>query len=361
MICPTSTASYLFLLLFLHGCRTCEAAECAGLLQALKECYNVHHLPLGEYLENSGYPQGCSECLDEEAFRSGCIGNYYCSCFEKDICGAMPLCGCAECWQEAHAYINCAYGKSGECGLDCGSRPESSGGKPASELSFPTNDTTSVSEQTNGAKSTSYQGWGLQQELVASDAATDDFFGNSVAMDGNIIVVGTRGDDDLGEHTGSVYIWERSSDDTWYDVQKLTGEGDYDNFGQFVAISNEIIVVGTLTTQFMYIYLRSADTGQWKLHQKIETEQPNYSNGVVGISGNTIVISNSKGGPLIYERNSDGLWSLYEKREPEDIGKVYLSNLEPSLDIDEDIIVMGYPYCDPDAVEFEQSQQFGCV
>ena len=43
-------------------------------------------------------------------------------------------------------------------------------------------------------------------KLVASDAAADDKFGNSVAIDGDTVVIGAYGDDDGADNSGSVYL-----------------------------------------------------------------------------------------------------------------------------------------------------------
>ena len=40
-------------------------------------------------------------------------------------------------------------------------------------------------------------------KLVAGDAAASDYFGRSVAIDGDTVVVGVRGDDDGGSKSGS--------------------------------------------------------------------------------------------------------------------------------------------------------------
>ena len=53
-------------------------------------------------------------------------------------------------------------------------------------------------------------GWTQRAKLVASDGAVDDRFGNSVAIDGDVMVVGARRDDDKGSNSGSAYVFELS-------------------------------------------------------------------------------------------------------------------------------------------------------
>ena len=99
-------------------------------------------------------------------------------------------------------------------------------------------------------------GWETATEtakLIASNGAADDELGISVAVSGNIVVVGARGDD---TDKGIAYVfvkpttsngwadWDESSD---IETAKLTasdGETD-DEFGTAVAVDSDTIVVGT--------------------------------------------------------------------------------------------------------------------
>jgi len=88
-------------------------------------------------------------------------------------------------------------------------------------------------------------GWSEAAKLAASDGDTNDIFGNSVAVSGATIVIGARFDDDNGSNSGSVYVFTRSGDG-WSEAAKLTAsDGDVDDsFGFSVAISGSTIVVG---------------------------------------------------------------------------------------------------------------------
>ncbi len=88
--------------------------------------------------------------------------------------------------------------------------------------------------------------WGQQQKLTASDGAADEYFGWSVAISGNTVVVGAMGDD-IGSLSdqGSAYIFVRSGS-VWNQEQKLTASdgATSDTFGKSVAISCDTVVVG---------------------------------------------------------------------------------------------------------------------
>ena len=81
-----------------------------------------------------------------------------------------------------------------------------------------------------------------QVKIVASDAAADDYFGQSVAAGSNRIVVGADGDDDAGAMSGSAYIFNLSGTQ----LKKITAsDASADaGFGFSVAIGSGRIVVG---------------------------------------------------------------------------------------------------------------------
>ncbi len=89
-------------------------------------------------------------------------------------------------------------------------------------------------------------GWSREAKLVASDAEWQDKFGESVDIDGDTAVVGAYFDDDRGVNSGSAYVFERQEDGEWLEVAKITASdgGEDDRFGWDVAIDGDRIVVG---------------------------------------------------------------------------------------------------------------------
>jgi len=89
--------------------------------------------------------------------------------------------------------------------------------------------------------------WTQQAKLTASDAAASDHFGNSVAIAGDTIVVGAIFDDDSGTESGSAYVFTRAGT-TWTEQAKLTASDGAANdwFGTSVAIAGDTIVVGAI-------------------------------------------------------------------------------------------------------------------
>ena len=103
-------------------------------------------------------------------------------------------------------------------------------------------------------------------KLLAPDGAADDEFGFSVAIDGDLVVVGARSDDDNGAQSGSIYIYDLNLQQ-W--VRKITpadgAAGDL--FGYTVAIEGDLVLVGAYLddddgSASGSAYLFSASTGQ---------------------------------------------------------------------------------------------------
>ena len=85
----------------------------------------------------------------------------------------------------------------------------------------------------------------VEHKLTASDGAADDYFGfYSVALDGDTAVIGATGDDDLGDRSGSAYVF-RWDGATWIEHKLTARDGAaYDSFGVSVAVDGNTAVIG---------------------------------------------------------------------------------------------------------------------
>ena len=87
--------------------------------------------------------------------------------------------------------------------------------------------------------------WSEQAKLIASDSGANDWFGFPVAISGDTAVISAPRDDDNGTDSGSAYIFVRSGE-IWSQEAKLTANdaAAEDFFGGSVVVSGDTIVVG---------------------------------------------------------------------------------------------------------------------
>ena len=155
----------------------------------------------------------------------------------------------------------------------------------------------------------------LDLRLVASDAHRADQFGWSVAIDGDVAIVGAPEDSAGGEYSGAAYIFTRQSDGRWTETQKLFMAGqDWDFFGRSVAIDGDVAIVGA--------------PGD---------DAPNY---------------NDRGSAYILTRDDDGTWDVRTKITPVRVrlGSMYGSPIDAdpvlfgsSVAISGDFAIVGAP------------------
>ena len=87
--------------------------------------------------------------------------------------------------------------------------------------------------------------WNQQTELLPGDGAAGDLFGRSVAICGNTIVAGAHGDTVNGANSGSAYVFHFDGN-AWNEQAKLIpGDGAAgDRFGWSVAIDRRCAIIG---------------------------------------------------------------------------------------------------------------------
>jgi hypothetical protein len=176
--------------------------------------------------------------------------------------------------------------------------------------------------------------WGQVKKLTASDAQAEDLFGLSVAVSGDIVVVGAYGEDTGGSDAGAAYVFRRDQGgaDNWGQVKKLTASdaewGDY--FGYSVAVSGDIAVVaayGEAEAGAAYVFGRnSGGTNNWGQVKKVtasDAEGGDCFGSSVAVSGDIAVVGalgedagvDDEGAGYVFGRNSGGAdnWGQVEK------------------------------------------------
>jgi hypothetical protein len=209
--------------------------------------------------------------------------------------------------------------------------------------------------------------WVQEQRLTASDAAAGDTFGHSVSVSGDAIVVGAYRDDCAaggGSYCGSAYVY-RFNGTNWVQEQKLPASdapvSDY--FGESVSVSGDTIVVGA---QHGYcgapIGRGSASVYRFNRSSWVEEQTLCPSDGAfderfgfsVSVSGDTIVVgaygdnycgaSFGCGSAYVYRFNGSG-WVEQSKLTASDAaGTNYFGS---SISVSGDLAVAGAPgaYC----------------
>ncbi len=191
------------------------------------------------------------------------------------------------------------------------------------------------------------QNWGQIFKECASDRAANDIFGFSIAVDGDFAVVGAYQEDEdtLGEatinNTGSAYVFQ-NIDGNWVEAQKLVSSdrnnGDF--FGYTVAISGNFIIVGAYQEDESELgsntmsnsgsaYIFENIEGEWTEVQKIVASDRNtddFFGASVSISGDYALVGahqedeNASGdqnfsnsGSAYIFKNEAGTWTEVQK------------------------------------------------
>jgi hypothetical protein len=170
--------------------------------------------------------------------------------------------------------------------------------------------------------------WSQQAKLTASDAAVFDLFGRTLAVSGDMVVIGAPSDDtDAGREAGSAYVFVRSGT-SWSQQAKLTASdaAPNDTFGLSVAVSGDTAVVGALDDDTdagfdagsAYVFVRSGTS--WSQQAKLTASDASGGNlfgRAVAVSGNTAVVgaqfgNTAAGSAYVFVRSGTS-WSQQAK------------------------------------------------
>ena len=154
-------------------------------------------------------------------------------------------------------------------------------------------------------------GWLQTKKLLAKNGKAYDSFGESVAISGNVIVVGSPGDSEKGHWTGAAYVFENKNG--WKQTAKLLGLGkaSYSRMGSIdsIGISGDVIVLGSKYElvegkKAGAVYIFRKEGGNWGNMTKILTAPVPHQwyqfGNVVKITGNTLVVGSAR------EKNQNG-------------------------------------------------------
>ncbi|MCB0855471.1 MAG: T9SS type A sorting domain-containing protein [Bacteroidetes bacterium] len=148
--------------------------------------------------------------------------------------------------------------------------------------------------------------WVENQKVTASDKANSDYFGTSVAISGNTILVGAYGENDVPggndvDNRGAAYFLEKNNLGQWEETQKVIGSGSkgFLLFGYSVSLDGDVAIIGTphdfeptILSGSAFIFERKPN-GIWYEAQKLTASDYDIEDKFgwsVAISGTTALV-----------------------------------------------------------------------
>ncbi len=143
--------------------------------------------------------------------------------------------------------------------------------------------------------------WNLTNTLTAASGAANDRFGHSLAADGNILAVGSSGDDQIGNEAGAVYLFETDGTNWTQTAVLIADDGTAGHFfGISVDLDGDILAVGARKAPVagktaagaVYVFQRSGE-GFWQQVQKLTADDAvsfDYFGGAVSLEGDELLI-----------------------------------------------------------------------
>ncbi|HUH00970.1 MAG TPA: FG-GAP repeat protein, partial [Kofleriaceae bacterium] len=222
--------------------------------------------------------------------------------------------------------------------------------KPLEATGFGTSIGISGTTMVVGAASEAYvfeqsaQGFWIQGNRLTSGVSYDSF-GQNVAIDGDIIVVGAPGDDAIATNSGAVHIFRRNSINGSWDLESVERQpspasGDF--FGSKVTVNGTYVAGQGLLKTHVFEY---AGGTTW-------TSSSAYSGGnSISISGSVLAIGKSStnvntGSVLIYRRTGAVTWSLEATLTASDAATY--ARFGSAIALDGTRVVVGAPTHEPD-------------
>lgn len=121
-------------------------------------------------------------------------------------------------------------------------------------------------------------GWSRFAKLTASDEGRNQFFGWSVSISGNTALVGAPGDGQFGTESGAAYVFRDYGNGDWTQIAKLTANdaAGRDWFGRSVSLAGDTALIGAYLDDDSgqdsgSAYVFQDDgTGQWRQIAKLK-------------------------------------------------------------------------------------------
>ncbi|MEZ4699149.1 MAG: T9SS type A sorting domain-containing protein [Rhodothermales bacterium] len=165
--------------------------------------------------------------------------------------------------------------------------------------------------------------WLEAAKLAPVDGSIVQSFGSSVALDGDRALIAadfTNLDNGALERAGAAYVFERQDDGSWIQTAMLTADEPeaWDFFGRSVALEGNRALIGVVGDSnaigveqgSAYVFERQA-TGAWTVAAYLVPGDPasgaNFG-ASVSLDGDRVLIGSNSEQASVYERRSDGTW-----------------------------------------------------
>lgn len=164
--------------------------------------------------------------------------------------------------------------------------------------------------------------WDFVATLTASDREAQDRFGGVQALSRDRLLIGVPDEDDFGEDSGAVYVFERDEDGKWLEVAKLLRPDpqENDDFGAALDLDVDTALIGGNALggerESVFVFERD-EAGVWSLTREVRPdddvakafgESVGLSGDVaaVGVPGHRLPDETPVGAIYIYERDVGG-------------------------------------------------------
>jgi hypothetical protein len=169
--------------------------------------------------------------------------------------------------------------------------------------------------------------WSQTARLLANDGGAGDQLGNSVGISGDFVLAGAEYHDALaGNNCGAAYLFQRGADGRWGQIQKLQPNDAraQHNFGEYVAIEGSVAVIGCRFDNTLgnnagaaYVFERQAN-GTWIQSAKLlgsAGKRNDLSSDTLAVDGGRILMSSYRsdasgghsGSAYLFEK-LNGVW-----------------------------------------------------
>lgn len=111
--------------------------------------------------------------------------------------------------------------------------------------------------------------WTFNQEIQASDAQENDYFGTSISLQNDVLFVGAYG---KNNETGATYVFKKNEVGQWIETQIIIPDNleNFASFGWVTEIDGEYAVVGAYYNSGSVFVYKVDENGTWNQTQELK-------------------------------------------------------------------------------------------